>query len=85
MQERRDLQGLQVTSDTGNVAVVRKGGLPLLDGQSMRVSFEYRGGYHSIVLPADATSDAVAAAIAERLVEIDDEIALQELVGEVVQ
>jgi len=85
VKERRDLQGLQVESDSGHVAVVPKGGLPLLDGSNMRVPFRYRGGYYQVIVPVEADAQAIETAIAERLPEIDDELELAALQGQVIE
>jgi hypothetical protein len=78
--ERRDLQGLTVTSPDGREATVAKGGLLLLDG-NLEVRFCYRGGVYPVTVPADASTEAVKKAIAARLPALDEALDLAELIG----
>jgi len=79
-EERRDLAEIEVAYGE-HTATVRKGGLPIVGTELMKVRYEYRDQTFSVVLDQDATEAQVSAAIAAVLPEIDDAIDLEELVG----
>jgi len=85
--ERRDLQGLTVTSASGHIARSREGGMIRLDG-SISIMFDYRDSLHCAVVPpgyAEAPLNVLApvlrSIVLELLPQIDLDIDTEGLVG----
>ena len=80
MNERRDLK-MELVSASGYPLSVPKGGLPVVDTESIEVRVEYRGRNLFVRLPGDATAGATRQALLAKAESLDDEITLAELEG----
>jgi hypothetical protein len=79
MDERRDLQGLTVKTPAGFEAVAPKGGLPRGDGRNLDVYVRYREyPMFAVVVPQEATSEEVEAAMLLRCEALDAQEAEQQ-------
>jgi hypothetical protein len=79
MDERRDLQGLTVKTQAGFEAVAPKGGLPRGDGRNLEVWVRYREyPMFAVVVPQEATSEEVEAAMLLRCEALEAQEAEQQ-------